>query len=172
MVVSTSERPEDVRFISGVILVSGQAERMAQFCREVLGIPLAEERHDETQPHWGCELGDVHFAIHPAEDYPDDPASGPGPIKLAFMVFDLPGMVAWLDKCGVALCYPPTDLGTESQIITVRDPDGNLVELTQLGPSWLGHLKAHRAEGHDLVASWSTHLTGRQGRGPGDGAPV
>src|SRR5262245_12517245 len=26
--------------------------------------------------HRGCEVGDVHFAIHPAADYPDDPASG------------------------------------------------------------------------------------------------
>lgn len=161
----TSERPEDVRFISGVILVSRQAQQMAQFYRDVLGVPLAEERHDGTQPHWGCELGDVHFAIHPAADYPDDPAGGPGPVKLAFMVFDLPRMVAWLDRCGVALCYPPTDLGTESRITAVRDPDGNLVELTQLGPGWLDHLKERRAEGHDLVSRWSAHLTARQEQG-------
>jgi hypothetical protein len=42
----------------------------------VLGLPLAEEQHGDTEPHWGCELGDVHFAIHHAADYPDDPASG------------------------------------------------------------------------------------------------
>jgi len=61
-------------------------------------------------------------------------------------------MVAWLDRCGIPLCYPPVDLGEESQITAVRDPDGNLVELTQLGPGWLGRLKANRAEGNDLVA--------------------
>ncbi|MBO0774984.1 MAG: VOC family protein [Actinobacteria bacterium] len=153
-----SRRPEDLRFISGVILVSRQPERMAAFYRDVLGLPLAGERHGDTQPHWGCELGDVHFAIHPAEDYPEDPASGPGPVKLAFMVFDLPGMVAWLDECGVALCYSPADLGTGSQITAVRDPDGNLVELTQLGPGWLDHLKTRRAEGHDLITRWSARL--------------
>jgi catechol 2,3-dioxygenase-like lactoylglutathione lyase family enzyme len=153
-----SERPEDIRFISGVILVSRQPERVARFYRDVLGLPLAEERHSETQLHWGCELGDVHFAIHPAQDYPDDPSDGPGPFKLAFMVFDLPHMVAWLDECGVPLCYPPTDLGSQSRITAVRDPDGNLVELTQLGPDWLSHLKAHRAEGHDLVSAWGARL--------------
>lgn len=158
MPTSSSDRPEDIQFISGVILVSRQPDQLARFYRETLGIPLAEERHDETQPHWGCELGDVHFAIHPAEDYPDDPASGPGPVKLAFMVFDLPRMVTWLERCGVKLCYPPADLGAESQITAVRDPDGNLVELTQLGPGWLDHLTAHRATGGDLVAQWSTHL--------------
>jgi len=40
----------------------------------------------------------------------------------------------------------------------VRDPDGNLVELTQLGPDWLDHLKEHRAEGHDLISRWSARL--------------
>ncbi|MGH3295407.1 MAG: VOC family protein [Trebonia sp.] len=163
---SPSERPEDLRFISGVILVSRQPERVAQFYRDVLGLPLAEERHGETQLHWGCELGDVHFAIHPAADYPDDPTVGPGPVKLAFMVFDLSRMVAWLDGCGVPLCYPPADLGEQSQITAVRDPDGNLVELTQLGPDWLGHLKAHRAQGHDLVSAWGARLAELVSRAP------
>ena len=153
-----SQRPEDVQFMSGVILASRQPERMAEFYRDVLGLPLTEERHAGTLPHWGCELGDVHFAIHPAEDYPADPATGPGPVKLALMVFDLPRMVRWLNERGVALCYPPADLGAESRITAVRDPDGNMVELTQLGPGWLDRLKAHRAKGHDLVSRWSAHL--------------
>jgi catechol 2,3-dioxygenase-like lactoylglutathione lyase family enzyme len=148
------QRPEDIEFISGVLLVSRQPERMVEFYRDLLGLPLAEERHDDAMPHWGCELGDVHFAIHPAEDYPDDPAGGPGPIKVAFMVFDLARMISWLDACGVTLCYPPTHLGASSQITAVRDPDGNLVELTQLGPGWLDHLTAHRADGHDLLSAW------------------
>ena len=129
MVDSPLRPPESLRFLSGVILVSRQPRQTAEFYRDVLGLPLAEERHGDTQPHWGCELGDVHFAIHPAEDYPEDP-----------------------------LCYPPADLGEESQITAVRDPDGNLVELTQLGPGWLGHLKAHRAAGNDLVSVWDARL--------------
>jgi catechol-2,3-dioxygenase len=71
-----SQRPEDVQFLSGVILVSRQPERMAEFYRDVLGLPLTEEQHDETQ----------------------------------------------------------------------------------LGAGWLDHLKAHRAEGHDLVSRWSLRL--------------
>lgn len=67
-------------------------------------------------------------------------------------------MVAWLHRCGIPLCYPPASLGGESQITAVRDPDDNLVELTQLGPGWLGHIKAHRANGNDLVSAWSARL--------------
>jgi catechol 2,3-dioxygenase-like lactoylglutathione lyase family enzyme len=158
---SPPRRPEDVRFISGLILVSDEPDRLVGFYRDVLGLPLDEERHGDTQPHWGCELGDVHFAIHPAADYPEDPASAPSPVKLAFTVFDLPAMVAWLGTCGIPLCYPPADLGAQSLITAVRDPDGNLVELTQLGPDWLDHLAARRAEGHDLISSWRELLHGK-----------
>jgi hypothetical protein len=34
----SKQRPEDVRFISGVILVSRQPERVAGFHRDVLGL--------------------------------------------------------------------------------------------------------------------------------------
>jgi catechol 2,3-dioxygenase-like lactoylglutathione lyase family enzyme len=158
MTDSPPGRPESLRFISGVILVSEQPGRLTEFYRDVLGLPLAEERHGETEPHWGCELGDVHFAVHPAQDYPEDPAGSPSPIKLAFMVFDLARMIEWLEHCGIPLCYPPAELGEESWMTAVRDPDGNLVELTQLGPGWLSHLQAQRADGNDLVSAWGVRL--------------
>jgi hypothetical protein len=55
--------------------------------------------------------------VHSVEDYPEDAATAPGPIKLALMVFDLDRLVAWLGECGVELCYPP-----QSRITAVRDP--------------------------------------------------
>jgi hypothetical protein len=73
-------------------------------------------------------------------------------------------MVEWLDVCGVASCYPPRPFGEQSLITAVRDPDGNLVELTQLGSRWLDHLRRRRAEGHDLVGVWSARA--------GAGGPV
>jgi catechol 2,3-dioxygenase-like lactoylglutathione lyase family enzyme len=154
-----AQRPEGVRFLSGLILVSEQPERLADFYRDVLGLPLAEERHDGTALHWACELGDVHFAIHPVEDYEGEPTAT-GAVKLAFMTFDLAGLVQWLETRGVPLCYPPTEFGTQSRITAIRDPDGNLVELTELGPAWLDHLKEHRAAGGDLLQVWQTRLNG------------
>jgi catechol 2,3-dioxygenase-like lactoylglutathione lyase family enzyme len=157
MTAERAERPEDIRFLSGLILVSEQPERLADFYRDVLGLPLAEEQHDETALHWACELGDVHFAIHPVEDYPGEPTAT-GAVKLAFMTFDLARLVEWLATLGVPLCYPPTDLGTQSRMTAIRDPDGNLVELTELGPTWLEHLKEHRATRGDLHQVWQAHL--------------
>jgi catechol 2,3-dioxygenase-like lactoylglutathione lyase family enzyme len=151
-------RPAGVRYLSAVLLVSVQPERLAAFYRDILGLSLVEERHGDSQAHWGCELGDVHFAIHPLEDYPEDPRDGGGAVKLAFMVFELTELVEWLEANSVPLCYPPQPLGTGSLVTAVRDPDGNLVELTQLGASWLGHLKRRRAEGSDLVDEWGRHV--------------
>ena len=55
--------PERIQFLSAVLLTSRDAARLAEFYRDVLGLPLAEERHGNVPQHWGCELGDVHFAI-------------------------------------------------------------------------------------------------------------
>jgi catechol 2,3-dioxygenase-like lactoylglutathione lyase family enzyme len=158
MADDTAQRPEDVRFLSGLILVSEQPERLAGFYRDVLGLPLAEERHGDTALHWACELGDVHFAIHPVADYEGEPTAT-GAVKLAFMIFDLARFVQWLQARGIPLCYPPTGFGTESRITAIRDPDGNLIELTELGPVWLDHLKEHRAEGGDLLQVRQSRLS-------------
>ena len=154
---TNARRPEGLRFLSGIILVSREPARLVRFYRDVLGLPLDEEQHDDTAPHWACELGDVHFAIHPVDDYPDE-AVTPGAIKIAFLVFDLDSLVPWLTESGVELVYPPVEFGTESRITAVHDPDGNLVELTELGAGWLDHLRANRAAGGDLVAYWGDRV--------------
>ena len=154
----TPGRPEALRFLSGIILVSADAARLSEFYRDVLGVPLAAEQHGDTEPHWGCELGDVHFAIHSTADYPGE-STGTGAVKIALMVFDLDATVAGLAARGVELLYPPAEFGAQSWITAVRDPDGNTVELTQLGPSWLEHLRKNRAQGGDLIATWSTRIS-------------
>jgi catechol 2,3-dioxygenase-like lactoylglutathione lyase family enzyme len=159
MTGESARRPEGIRFLSGLILVSEQPERLVGFYHDVLGLPLAEEQHGDTAPHWACELGDVHFAIHPAADYEGEPTAA-GAVKLAFMIFDMAGLVQWLEARGIPLCYPPAEFGAQSRITAIRDPDGNLIELTELGPARLDHLKEHRAAGGDLLQVWQTRLNG------------
>ena len=60
-----------VEFLSAVLVVSKNHEKLAQFYKDVVGIPLKDEQHDETIKHYGCELGDLHFAIHPVENFQD-----------------------------------------------------------------------------------------------------
>ena len=144
--------PAAIEFLSGVLLVSQDAKRLADFYRDVVRVPLEEERHGETAPHWGCTLGDIHFAVHPVEDFPDR-QSGVGSVKLAFTVFDMEALVEHLESVGVPLLHPPQDQGFFVST-AIRDPDGNFVEFSQLCDAWFAHLEARRARGEDVIARW------------------
>jgi catechol 2,3-dioxygenase-like lactoylglutathione lyase family enzyme len=139
--------PERIQFLSAILLTSREPARLTEFYRDVLGLPLVEERHGTTPLHWGCELGDVHFAIHPRDGAPP-----PGPIRLAFWVFDLESFARGLERRGVSLRYPIRRLGPTSLITAIVDPDGNEIELTQMGEDWLRHLAEHRRQGADVLA--------------------
>ncbi|MGZ3709946.1 MAG: VOC family protein, partial [Bdellovibrionota bacterium] len=115
-------------------------------------MPLVDERHGETEKHYGCELGDLHFAIHPLENFKDT-GYGVGSVKLAFTVFDMDAFVGRVSKHGVKLAYPPKDTGF-ALMTALTDPDGNYVEFTQLSDRWYGHLEKRRAKGHDVITQW------------------
>jgi len=146
-------RNADLEFLSAVLIVSDDAERLAHFYRDQLGVPLRPERHGETLQHWGCELGDVHFAIHPRENFQRDPNVGVGAVKLAFTVFDLDAYLQTLAQRGVDRLYEPEQVGG-MRMTAVRDPDGNFIELTELGRHWFGRLRKRREQGFDVVARW------------------
>ncbi len=134
------------------MLVSENPRRLADFYRDVLGIPLEDEYHEGTLPHWGCTLGESHFAIHPIEDFPDG-KSGVGAVKLAFTVFDVRALAARLEGKGVTLLYPPRDEGFFLSC-ALLDPDGNFVELTELVDQWFEMLEDRRGRGGDLLERW------------------
>lgn len=143
---------EKIEFLSGVILVSKDPAGLAAFYRDVLGVELKSEEHDGTLPHWGCDLGDLHFAIHPIVDFPDG-QSGVGAVKLAFNVFDIEAAAKALIESGVELLYPIRDTGFFLST-ALQDPDGNLVELTQMSDAWFQYLEHRRGQGADVVAQW------------------
>ncbi|MGH7610152.1 MAG: VOC family protein [Candidatus Dormibacteria bacterium] len=145
--VASEAPPEAIEFLSAVLLTSPDPGRLAVFYRDRLGLPLVEERHDQAEAHWGCELGDVHFAIHPGE-----PPDGAGPVRLALWVFDLEALVAGLAEQGVECSYPITKLGEGSWVTALSDPDGNQVELTQMSSEWVERLARHRGAGADVIA--------------------
>jgi predicted enzyme related to lactoylglutathione lyase len=143
---------EPIEFLSAVLIVSENPKRLAEFYRDVVGIALESEEHGASLPHWGCTLGDVHFAIHPVATFPDRP-TGVGSVKLAFTVFDIRALVQRLEEAGVPLLYPPWDTGFFWST-AIRDPDGNFIEFTQLRDEWFAQLEARRARGADVVTRW------------------
>jgi predicted enzyme related to lactoylglutathione lyase len=143
---------ECIEFLSAVIVVSRDPGRLAAFYRDVVGLPLADERHGQSLPHFGCTLGDLHFAIHPVETFPDR-RDGVGSVKLAFNVFDLQAFADRLTVKGVKLLYPPKDTGFFIST-AIEDPDGNFIEFTQLVDEWFTQLEERKSRGLEVVSRW------------------
>lgn len=140
------------KFISAVLLISRDAERLATFYRDVLGIALEGEQHGATAKHFGCELGDVHFAIHPTQNF-DNEEPGVGSARIAFEVFDIEDFVRHVRAKGIEPLYAPKQQGP-MLITALKDPDGNHVEFTQLGERWIKLLEKRREDGHCLLKTW------------------
>ena len=148
--MNQSPSPE---FACAILLISKNPKRLSDFYRDVLGFPLKDEQHDDSAPHYGCEVGDIHFAIHsPEESHEKNPKSGA--VKLAFEVFDMDGFLARIAKHGVNPLYPPKALGGTSRLTAILDPDGNEIEFTQLSKGWFDHIEKRRKEGHDVLSRW------------------
>lgn len=148
---------EKIEFLSAVILVSENAERLSNFYKNVVGLPLQDEVHGETNKHYGCELGDLHFAIHPTSNF-EGTGSATGSVKLAFNVFNIESFVQKMKDNNVKLAYEPKNTGF-AIMTAIIDPDGNYVEFTQLSDRWFKHLQNRKKEGFDVVTRWQESKT-------------
>jgi catechol 2,3-dioxygenase-like lactoylglutathione lyase family enzyme len=119
-----------IKSVSAILLISPDARRLAAFYRDVLGLGLKDEVHDGIPLHYGCELGDVHFAIHPAEGWPGVPAREAQSPVIALGTEDIDGIAASLKVAGLKV-PPPTDHGF-AMVMAFRDPDGNHIEIVQM----------------------------------------
>jgi uncharacterized glyoxalase superfamily protein PhnB len=155
---------DKMEFLSAVLLVSKDAERLAAFYRDVLALPLQAERHDDTVTHYGCQLGDLHFAIHPVVDFPDETRIGTGAVRLAFTVFDMEAFLGRLARSGIEPLYPPRDLKW-CRMTALRDPDGNYLEFTQLSDGWYEQLADRKRKGFDVVLRWQAARALEKDRG-------
>ena len=123
-----------VEHVAAVIVVSEQAEVVARFYRDTLGVPLEDEQHEGGGEalHFACTLGDLHFAVHPTENWPYAEETGRGGIRIAFRIQDADADAARFRGRGQDF-EGPVDEGW-SKMLRLRDPDGNYVELVQLTP--------------------------------------
>jgi catechol 2,3-dioxygenase-like lactoylglutathione lyase family enzyme len=124
-----------IHSLSAAIVVTRDVVAVSRFYRDVLGLPLEAEQHagGGEAPHFGCTLRGIHFAVHPVENWPGAEETGPGGFRVAFNVEDAGKEAERLRGEGVPL-VGPLDMGW-SNMVLVRDPDGNLVELVQMRPT-------------------------------------
>jgi catechol 2,3-dioxygenase-like lactoylglutathione lyase family enzyme len=120
--------------VTAILLISPNAKKLSEFYRATLGLPLELEIHDGMPPHYGCSLGDVHFAIHPADGWPGVSVHRARSPVITFSTSNLKAVADRLTAHGVTLTGP-TDHGF-GQIVSFQDPDGNRVSLLEYGPEY------------------------------------
>ena len=125
-----------VKSICGTILMSSNPDALARFYSEALGLSFEREEHAGLAPHWGIDIGRVHFGIHPPENFKRDTA-GHGSVVLAFDVTSLLECQARLEKLGAPCVQPPHDEGF-GLVASFSDPDGNQFELVELRYAFQG----------------------------------
>jgi catechol 2,3-dioxygenase-like lactoylglutathione lyase family enzyme len=119
--------------VGAVLLISDQAEELATFYREAVGIPLHDEGHDDVPLHYGCDIGGTHFAIHPSAGWPGERSATAQSPVVVFHTDDVNSAHERLVACGID-ATTPFDHGF-AVVTAFRDPDGNNVELMQLAGS-------------------------------------
>jgi catechol-2,3-dioxygenase len=120
--------------VTAILLISKNAKKLCEFYRATLGLPLEKEVHDGMPVHYGYNLGDVHFAIHPADGWPGVPTPNAQSPVITFSTSNLKTVAARLSSNGVKVTGP-TDHGFGLSV-SFRDPDGNFVSLIEYGPEY------------------------------------
>ena len=115
--------------VGASLLISQDAPALAAFYRDTLELPLVDEVHEGVPAHYGCELGSVHFAIHPSETWPGEPTDNALSPVLVFNTADAAGVYEKLQASKVP-ATPPFDHGF-GNLVAFRDPDGNNVQVMQ-----------------------------------------
>lgn len=109
-----------VKGLGGVIMSSPEPERLANFYRDVLGIPMALSRHGNTPEHWECDYNGIHYAVLKQKVN----AQANVNTVLSFRVDDIERFVK---AHNIPLIHPIMDLGEGASIVSFKDPDGNIL---------------------------------------------
>lgn len=115
--------------VSAILLISENAAKLAAFYKSALELPLEDEVHDGTPPHYGCNIGDVHFAIHPAEGWPGVRTNDAQSPIVALSTSDINLVVERVRSLGIEAAGP-NDHGF-AYTFSFRDPDGNQIEILE-----------------------------------------
>jgi catechol 2,3-dioxygenase-like lactoylglutathione lyase family enzyme len=115
--------------LSVVMLLAENADVTAAFYRDVLGIELVEEKHDQRRSHYGGRQGSVYFTIQWAADFPGPEfVRGGNSMQLAFTVPDLAAFQAHLQSLHILPVHEPTRFD-QVMFLTLWDPDGRFVQV-------------------------------------------
>lgn len=119
-----------VKSICGVIILNSDPKSLVGFYEKTLGLKFEEESHDDLVLHYGTDIGTVHFAIHPPENF-DNKIAGGGSAVIAFDVDSIEEMDSLALSNGARCIQPVHDEGF-GKVARYLDPAGNPFELVEL----------------------------------------
>lgn len=108
--------------MTGLIMSSANPGKLANFYRDVLGIPLALNKHGHLPEHWECDFEGIHYAI--LKDHKNETASSN--FVPSFAVDDITEFVLQHE---LSMLHPLMDLGDGFFVGSIADADGNIVRL-------------------------------------------
>lgn len=112
--------------LAGVIIWTDDLERLLIFYRDTLGLPL-----QSLQPAFAAfALGDVRFSIG-VHSQVSGPSRDPHRVMVNLAVSDIHGVHIELAARGVQFIRDPEREHWGGWVATLRDPDGNLLQLLQ-----------------------------------------
>jgi len=118
-----------LKSICGVIIPSNNPGRLARFYGRVLGCEFQREDHGDLAEHFGVDVGEIHFGIHPPVNFRRIEPGEPRPRSRSTSL--LSEAMAVLDDLGAQQVQPPRDEGF-GPVTSYLDPDGNQFELVEL----------------------------------------
>jgi hypothetical protein len=113
---------QKIKRMTGLIMSSANPARLATFYKEVLGLPLALNKHGDLPEHWECDFEGIHYAI--LKGRKNDGASGN--FAPSFEVNDINEFVK---QHNLSMLHPLMNLGDGSFVGSIADADGNVVRL-------------------------------------------
>ena len=120
-----------LKSICGVILISDDPEKLAEFYGKGLDIKFEREDHGDLQIHYGVDIAEIHFAIHPPSNFQGLQTGTGSRVAIAFDVDSLSEHAEKLEKLGAQMLREPHDEGF-GPTSSFLDPEGNVVELVEL----------------------------------------
>ena len=119
-----------LRSICGVIVLSDDPRRLAEFYGRVLRCNFEREDHGDLAEHFGVDIGEIHFGIHPPSNF-QRVRPGGASVAIAFNVSSLEDAMTTLHELGATQVQAPHDEGF-GPVTSFLDPDGNTFELVEL----------------------------------------
>lgn len=112
-----------IKGINAVLINTNQFEKMVNFYKDVVGVPLSIADHGGGK-HAETEFGDIHFSIMQGDSASHESRG----ISVSFHVDDIQVEYERIKQNGVEI-QEPQSLPFGGIVSTLKDPDGNGVIL-------------------------------------------